>query len=83
MGDIEERKLWDKYMEAYSEAIRETSRPEARWYVVPADQKWFTHLVVAAALVDALDRLKLKYPRVTGKALKELDKARKILKAEK
>jgi PPK2 family polyphosphate:nucleotide phosphotransferase len=83
MGDVEERKLWDKYMDAYNEAIRETSRPEARWYVVPADQKWFTHLVVAAALVEALDGLKLKYPKVEGKALKELDKARKALEAEK
>jgi PPK2 family polyphosphate:nucleotide phosphotransferase len=83
MGDVEERALWDKYMEVYEDAIRETSRPEARWYVVPADHKWFTRLVVAAALVDALDGLKLKFPAVKGEALKELEKARKALKAEK
>ena len=83
MDDVEERKLWPKYMDAYAEAIRATSRPHAPWYVVPADQKWFTHIVVAAALVEAMDGLKLKYPKVTGKALKELEKARKALKAEK
>jgi PPK2 family polyphosphate:nucleotide phosphotransferase len=83
MSDVTERKLWPKYMAAYDEAIRETSRPEAPWYVVPADHKWFTRLVVAAAMVDALDRLKLRYPKVTGNALKELRKAKKALKAER
>jgi PPK2 family polyphosphate:nucleotide phosphotransferase len=83
MGDIEERKLWPKYMAAYEEAIRETSRDDAPWYVVPADNKWFTRLVVAAAVVAALEKLKLEYPKVTGAALKELDKARKALTAEK
>ena len=79
MGDVEERRLWPKYMDAYEEAIRETSRDHAPWYVVPADHKWFTRMVVAAALVDALGRLKLGYPEVTGRALKELAKARKAL----
>ncbi len=83
MADVAERKLWDKYMEAYGEMIGETSRPEAPWYVVPADNKWFTRLVVAAALVEALDDLKLEYPKVSGKALDELEAARKALKAEK
>ena len=83
MGDVVERKLWDKYMDAYVDMIRETSRSDARWYVVPADNKWFTRLVVAAALAEALDGLKLKYPKVEGKALKELEAARKALKAEK
>src|SRR6185437_220739 len=72
MGDIEERKLWPKYMAAYEEAIRETSRDDAPWYVVPADSKWFTRLVVAAALVSALEKLKLEYPKVSGAALKDL-----------
>ena len=57
--------------------IRETTRPEAPWYVVPADNKWFTRLVVAAALVEALDRLKLEYPKVGGKMLKELRRPRR------
>jgi PPK2 family polyphosphate:nucleotide phosphotransferase len=79
LSDVAERKLWPKYMAAYEEAIRETGRDHAPWYVVPADNKWFTRMVVAAALVDALDRLKLDYPKVTGQALKDLDKARRAL----
>jgi PPK2 family polyphosphate:nucleotide phosphotransferase len=82
MGDVAERKLWPKYMSAYEDMIRATSRPEAPWYVVPADHKWFTRLVVAAAMVDALDGLNLEYPKVTGKALDELQEARKALQAE-
>jgi PPK2 family polyphosphate:nucleotide phosphotransferase len=83
MNDVTERKLWRKYMRAYEDAIRETSRPEAPWYVLPADNKWFTRLVAAAALVEALDRLKLEYPRVQGRALAELKKAGKALQAER
>jgi PPK2 family polyphosphate:nucleotide phosphotransferase len=83
MDDVEERKLWPKYMRAYEDMIRNTSTPEAPWYVLPADNKWFTRLAAAAALVEALDRLKLEYPKVTGEALKELEKAGKALKAEK
>jgi PPK2 family polyphosphate:nucleotide phosphotransferase len=83
MSDVSERKLWPQYMRVYEEAIRETSIPEAPWYVLPADNKWFTRLVAAAALVEALDRLKFDYPKVTGEALKELEQAGKALKAEK
>ena len=57
MGDVAERKLWDKYMHAYEEAIRHTSREEAPWYVVPADNKWFARLVIAEAMVDAMEEL--------------------------
>ena len=83
MGDVAERKLWDKYMAAYEDMIRNTSRPEAPWHVVPADNKWFTRLVVAAEVVEALDRLGLKYPKVTGAARRELEKAREILRKER
>jgi len=83
MGDVEERKLWDQYMEAYEDMIRNTSRPEAPWHVVPADNKWFTRLVVAAEVVEALDRLGLKYPTVTGSARSDLEKARQILRKER
>jgi len=83
MGDVAERKLWPQYMAAYEEAIRETSTPEAPWYVIPADKKWFTRLAVAGALVDALERLKLEYPKVEGAALEDLEKARAALKSEK
>ena len=83
MGDVAERKLWDQYMAAYQDMIRNTSRPEAPWYVVPADNKWFARLVVADALVDAMEGLKLEFPKVEGAALRELMKARKALLAEK
>jgi len=83
MGDVAERKLWPQYMAAYEDAIRETSTPEAPWYVIPADKKWFTRLAVAGALVDALESLKLEYPKVEGAALEELEKAKVALKAEK
>ena len=83
MGDVAERKLWPKYMAAYEDAIRETSRAHAPWYVVPADNKWFTRLVVAAALADAMEKLDLDYPKVTGAALQELHKAKKALLREK
>jgi PPK2 family polyphosphate:nucleotide phosphotransferase len=83
MSDVTERKLWPKYMAAYEDMIRATSRPEAPWYVVPADNKWFTRLVAAAAMVEALDRLELEYPEVEGKALRELKKAGRALQAER
>jgi PPK2 family polyphosphate:nucleotide phosphotransferase len=83
MGDIAERKLWDKYMAAYEDAIRSTSRAEAPWYVVPADHKPFARLVVAKAMVAALEALDLKFPKVDGDALKEMEKVRKALLAEK
>jgi PPK2 family polyphosphate:nucleotide phosphotransferase len=83
MADVEERKLWKQYMDAYEDAIRETSTPEAPWYVVPADNKWFSRLVVAAALVEALDKLDLQFPKVEGKALQELKAAGEALRAER
>lgn len=79
MGDVAERKLWDQYMAAYEDMIRETSRPSAPWFVVPADNKWFTRIVVAAALVEALEKLDLEFPKVEGAALAELQKARAAL----
>jgi PPK2 family polyphosphate:nucleotide phosphotransferase len=82
MGDVAERKLWDKYAAAYEDMIRQTSRPEAPWFVVPADHKWFTRMVVAGALVQEMQALKLEFPKVKGKALKELHKVRKALLKE-
>jgi PPK2 family polyphosphate:nucleotide phosphotransferase len=82
MGDVAERKLWDKYMHAYEQAIRETSRREAPWYVVPADNKHFARLVIAQALVEAMERLRLDFPKVEGAALKELERVRGALLAE-
>jgi PPK2 family polyphosphate:nucleotide phosphotransferase len=82
MGDIAERKLWDKYMAAYEDVLGATSRKEAPWYVVPADQKWFARLVVAAALVEALQGLDLQFPKIEGAALEQLDEVRGALLAD-
>src|ERR1051325_11282503 len=82
MGDVAERKLWDKYMHAYEEAIRHTSREEAPWYVVPADNKWFARLLIAEAMVDAMEGLDLEFPKVEGVTLKELERVRGALMAE-
>jgi PPK2 family polyphosphate:nucleotide phosphotransferase len=82
-GDVAERALWDKYMAAYEDMIRETSLPEAPWHVVPADHKWFTRLVVASAVIDAMERLDLKFPTVDDAARKKMAEIRKALLAEK
>jgi PPK2 family polyphosphate:nucleotide phosphotransferase len=82
-GDIAERMLWDKYMDAYEDAIRNTSTEHAPWYVVPADKKWFTRLVVAHAIDEALSDLKLAYPKVEAAAIEEMKKAREALAKEK
>ncbi len=65
-ADVKERQCWDAYQEAYEDMIRHTASQYAPWYVVPADNKWFTRLVVAAAAVDALQSMNLKYPKVSG-----------------
>ena len=83
IGDLAERKLWDNYMFAYEDMIRNTSTPEAPWFVVPADNKWFSRIVVGAALVQALDSLDLKFPSVRGAKLRGLREARQMLLAEK
>ena len=80
--DVAERALWDRYMEAYEDAIRNTATEHSPWYVVPADHKWFTRLVVARAMIDALEAIDPKYPKVEGPALAELEKVRAALLAE-
>ena len=83
MADVDDRKLWRDYMDAYEDAIRNTATPEAPWYVVPADQKWFAWLMVAAVIAKAMERLDLEFPQVTGKALADLEKVRTALAATK
>jgi PPK2 family polyphosphate:nucleotide phosphotransferase len=78
-NDVHERKHWDDYMEAYEDTIRHTATEEAPWYIVPADNKWFTRLIVAAALVDLLVSLDLKYPKLSKEELKELADAKEAL----
>jgi PPK2 family polyphosphate:nucleotide phosphotransferase len=82
MDDVNERKRWDDYMAAYEGMIRATSRPGAPWYVVPADHKWFTRLVVAAAVIDALEGLNLSFPKVGAATLEEMRRVRAALRAE-
>jgi PPK2 family polyphosphate:nucleotide phosphotransferase len=77
--DIHERAYWDDYQHAYEQMIRHTSTKNAPWYVVPADNKWFTHLVVAAAIVETLENLELSYPPVDDAKRKELEAAKKLL----
>ncbi len=83
LGDVAERAHWDAYQAAYEDAIRRTATPAAPWYVVPADKKWFTRLVVAAAIEDALDRLDLSLPPATPERTEALRAAREQLDGEK
>ena len=81
-SDARERRYWNDYMRAYDEAIRATASEAAPWFVVPADSKWFTRLVVAAAIVEAVEKLDLAYPKVTPEQMKDLAAAREELNAE-
>jgi len=83
MADAAEREHWDDYMEAYEDMIQHTATKHAPWYVVPADRKWFTRLVVAAAIFDALDSLNLEFPKVDEAKRKELEAARIVLEGPK
>ena len=82
-SDVAERGHWDEYMAAYEDMIRNTATKESPWYVVPADNKWFTRVVVAAAVIEALGSLDLAYPRVDPTKLKELAAARRTLMSRK
>jgi PPK2 family polyphosphate:nucleotide phosphotransferase len=78
-ADVHERQYWNDYMTAFEDAIRATATRHAPWFVVPADNKWFTRLVVAAAIVEALEKLDLAYPKVDAAKMKELAAARAAL----
>ena len=79
LKDVEERQHWDEYMDAYEDTIRNTASNYAPWYVVPADHKWFTRLVVASAIVKNLNALNLEYPSLNEEELKELETAKQAL----
>jgi PPK2 family polyphosphate:nucleotide phosphotransferase len=83
LNDVHERQHWKEYMRAYEDAIRETATKRAPWFVVPADHRWFTRMVVAAVVVDALEELDLHFPKVTTKQRAELGAARRMLEKEK
>jgi PPK2 family polyphosphate:nucleotide phosphotransferase len=78
-ADAEERQHWDEYMVAYEETIQKTATPHAPWYVVPADNKWFTRVVVAAAIIDALISLQLSFPQLDDSKRAELEQVRQQL----
>jgi PPK2 family polyphosphate:nucleotide phosphotransferase len=82
-SDVKEREFWDDYMQAFEEAIKATASKHAPWYVVPADNKWFTRLIVAAAIVEAVADLGLAYPKVDAAKKKELAAARVALSRER
>ena len=82
-SDVKERKFWDDYMQAFEEAIGATASKHAPWFVVPADNRWFTRLIVAAAIVDAVENLGLAYPKVDAAKKKELAAVRTALSRER
>src|SRR3984957_3310124 len=81
-ADVKERQFWDDYQKAYEEMIQHTSSEAAPWYVVPADNKWFTRLLVSEAIVDALKKMKLKYPKLSDAEKEALEGARQQLESE-
>jgi len=83
MADVQERSFWKDYQEAYEEMMQHTATKHAPWYVIPADNKWFTRLAVAAAIIDALSRLDLSFPDVEKAKKKELQAVRDSMFAQK
>ncbi|HVG85270.1 MAG TPA: polyphosphate kinase 2 family protein [Vicinamibacterales bacterium] len=83
VNDVKERTFWSDHMRAYEEMFSNTSTKRAPWHIIPADNKWFTRLAVAAIIYDALERLDLQYPSLTPEKKAELQRVRKLLIAEK
>jgi len=81
-ADVKERGYWDEYQSAYEDLIKQTATPYAPWYVVPADNKWFTRVVVAGAIVDALEGLRLSYPKLTAAQKRDMAEAQRKLDRE-
>ncbi|HEY1731966.1 MAG TPA: polyphosphate kinase 2 family protein, partial [Terriglobales bacterium] len=81
-ADVRERAFWDDYQQAYEDAIGSTASKHAPWYVVPADHKWFSRLVVAQVIVDTLKKMNLEYPKLSAAQKKELAKARQEIERE-
>jgi len=81
-ADLKERKFWKQYMAAYEDLIRKTATEKSPWYLVPADNKKYARIVVAAAVLNALDSMKLAYPRVSEEQVAELQRLKQELLAE-
>lgn len=82
LGDVKQRKFWDDYMNAYTEAIEATSTEKSPWYIIPADKKWFTRLAVSDVIVKKLESLDLHYPVVTDEHRAEIAEAKRLLESE-
>ena len=82
LNDVDERLRWKEYMRAYEEAIRATSSRSAPWYVIPADNKWFTRIAIAEAIIQTLERMDLHFPEIDARKRKELNVARRRLRAK-
>ncbi len=82
MGDLKERALWDQYQEAYEEAINRTSKDYAPWFIVPADQKWFARITAIQIIIEALEKMNLKYPELPMDEKSRLDEAKQMLESE-
>lgn len=82
-GDVTERGFWNDYMKAYQDAIRETSTDYAPWFVIPADQKWFTRVAAIQIIIDALESMNLKFPELSGKDKDALKDSKHKLESEK
>jgi polyphosphate kinase 2 (PPK2 family) len=82
-ADVKERGHWDEYMDAYEDMIRHTATKNSPWHVVPADNKWFTHLVVASAIIETMESLKLHFPKIGKEKLRELAAAKRTLMSER
>jgi len=81
-ADVKERALWDDYMKAYKDAIAATSTERSPWYIIPADKKWFTRMAVSSVIVEKLESMKLRYPKLDQQAKAELSIAKEMLEKE-
>jgi PPK2 family polyphosphate:nucleotide phosphotransferase len=81
LGDLKERTLWPQYMDAYEDLIRNTATRDAPWVIVPGNKKWFARLLVAATVINALDEMDLRFPKLDGAQLRELRQGRKLLES--
>lgn len=82
LGDLSERALWDEYMNAYEKAINETSKDHSPWFVIPGDDKWFARVAAIQIIIDALEGMDLKFPKLSAEDQKALESARKQLESE-
>jgi polyphosphate kinase 2 (PPK2 family) len=83
IGDLKERAVFDQYMKAYEEAISETSKEHAPWFVIPADQKWFARVAAIQIIIETLEKMNLQYPTLSEEERAGLDDAKKQLESEK